>query len=278
MGDVCTGEQHGALVANDGPAGAHGVAAGVLGRTGPLRLPRPRDHREPAVCDPGEVHLWSCPTDLADPLARRLDLLDDAERARADRFVFAADRSRYVQRRAFARSVLGRYLGMDPSEVPIRPSALGKPEIGTPCDISFNTSSSGDLAVVAVSRGGRVGVDIERVRHLDDALELAEGLFATPEIELLRSTPPGSRSVVFLSMWTAKESVVKAVGDGLHLPLDRFLVLAEGRVEFAQPDAGPPLHLTRLEGLGGYVGSVSAEGTKVTIRPMDSAMIGRGRG
>ena len=114
-------------------------------------------------------------------------MLDEAERAQVGRFRFDRDRVRFVLRRAFARRVLARYLGVHPAAVGIRTSPLGRPELDPSCGLAFNTSHSDGMAVVAVAHGQRVGVDIERVREIDGALDIAEGLFEAREVEWLRS-------------------------------------------------------------------------------------------
>ncbi len=226
--------------------------------------------------DAGDVHVWSDPADETGDIGGGHTLLDDAERARADRFRFDRDRARFVLRHAFVRRVLGRYLSVEPAAVAIRVSASGKPELRSPCGISFSLSHADDMTVVAVTRGRCVGVDVERLRHIDDAIGVAEGLFAKPEVELLRSVPPASRSQVFLTLWTRKESFVKALGGGLSIPLDGFVVLAQGDTVVGRP-RGPlgalPFIFAQLLKPHGYIGSVTVAGTRVAVHHMDPGMV-----
>ncbi len=224
----------------------------------------------------GDVHVWSDPADETGDIGSGLTLLDDADRARADRFRFERDRARFVLRHAFARRVLGRYLGVEPAAVAIRMSASGKPELRPPCGISFSLSHADDMTVVTVTRGRCVGVDVERLRHIDDAIGIAEGLFAKPEVEMLRSVPLAARSRVFLTLWTRKESFVKALGGGLSIPLDGFAVLAQGDSVVGRP-RGPfgalPFTFAQLLKPHGYVGSVTVAGARVAVHHMDSRML-----
>lgn len=189
-------------------------------------------------------------------------LLDDDELARASRFRFERDRVRFVHRHAFVRRVLAHYLGIAPAEIAIRRTPLGRPELDPRSGISFSVSHADELAVVAVARGCRVGVDVERLRPLDDALEVAETMFAEPEVALLRSVPQSSRAYTFLELWTRKESVVKAVGRGLSAGLDGFSVVeGDGRLaERAHSPLGAwPLTIRTLDPPLGYVGAVAVD-------------------
>ena len=219
--------------------------------------------------------MWSQSVDVTEDLAGSLELLDDAEHARAGRFRFDSDRLRFVLRRAFARRVLAHYLDVEPAAVGIRPSLLGRPELDPPCDLAFNTSHSDGMAVIAVAQGQRVGIDIERVREIDDALDIAEGLFAAREIEWLRLVSPGSCPRAFLALWTRKEAVVKALGGGLSIPLDGFTVLANASRETGRPSDLPgslPLVLTDLSEPQGYVGAIALVGSRLTVHHMDEAL------
>ena len=91
----------------------------------------------------------------------------------------------------------------------------------------FNLAHCEGTAVLAVSGGGRVGVDVERLRpgFADEAV--AERFFAPGEIARLRRLAPEERARAFFACWTRKEAVLKALGGGLWLPLDAFEVTFE---------------------------------------------------
>ncbi len=222
---------------------------------------------------PDEVHLWSIATDDEDGPAGSPVVLDRAEQARADRFRFERDRVRFVRSHAFTRRILARYLDLDAASVPIRASASGKPRLEHASGISFNTSRDDGLSVVVVAPGSLVGVDVERLRPVPDAMDIAQELYAEPEIELLAAVPREERSRVFLALWTRKESFVKAVGGGLSIALDRFSMTGDqsgdsGRV--AGPMASLPFAFRQFDDPRGYIGAVTAEGTQVSIRRGDT--------
>lgn len=142
--------------------------------------------------------------------------LSDAERARAARFVFAQDRSRFVIGRTALRTLLGWELGTDPVRVALTTGLHGRPmcaSLGGMLD--FNLSNSGDIAVIAMAAQMNVGVDIETIRPVHDALDLARHYFPDDEAQQLQKMPAQERDRAFLTCWTRKEAVLKATGLGL---------------------------------------------------------------
>jgi 4'-phosphopantetheinyl transferase len=223
-----------------------------------------------------EVDVWARSAGDSEEPEAGLELLDDAERARATSFAFQRDRDRFVRRHVFARRVLAGYLGIDPAAIGIRPSPLGEPQIEPPCGVFYSLSQADDLTVLAVAQGRRLGVDIERLRHIDDALGIAAGLFAAPEVKLMRSVPPASRSSVFLKLWTRKEAVVKTIGGGLSIPLDGFSVLTQAGVAAGQPGDpiwDQPVAFASLVLPRGYVGTVATADGRVAVRYKDAATV-----
>lgn len=215
------------------------------------------------------VHVWSEWVDDRAGLGTLLELLDDDEQARAGRFHFDRDRARFVARRAFLRSVLAGYLGMAPARVRYRRSANGKPELAGTDGISFSATHSDGLATVAVATGRLLGVDVERIRPIPDAVEVAARVFTRREHEHVASVAEPARSSAFLRLWTRKESYVKAIGAGMSLAFTTFDVL-DGEDGLAPrlpgTDAGPTIGLVSLDGPHGYIGSVAASGSPVTLK------------
>jgi 4'-phosphopantetheinyl transferase len=153
-------------------------------------------------------------------------LLSAAELARADRFRFANDRGRYVRTHGTLRRILARFVRVSPAELAFEYGPQGKPVLarhhhGEP--LHFNLSRSGGLAVVAVTRCGEVGIDVEQVRPLDDVLAIARRMFAPAECAALLALPEAERLPSFLWYWARKEAVVKAIGRGLSYSLQAFV-------------------------------------------------------
>lgn len=166
----------------------------------------------------------ACWTDLdtrAGSAGDLLDLLDDEERARADRFRFERDRRRFIMRRGLLRTLLADRLDCAPKAIRFTHNAFGKPALHG-SDLRFNMSHSHGLALYAVARGAELGCDIERQDERIDIDGTASSLFAPGELGALERLPPGQRHSGFFRCWTRKEAYVKALGQGLSHRLDGF--------------------------------------------------------
>jgi 4'-phosphopantetheinyl transferase len=185
---------------------------------------------EPATDSSTTLDIWQIPLSIPSPvdLAGLRALLDSDERAQSERFRFERDRRRYLVSHAAGRHILARYLGAGPADLRFVRQAHGKPVLDPgrhPEGIHFNLTHGGELALLAVTRAGPVGVDVEPVRRLDDALSVARHFFAADELAALRrvhGTPFEAES--FFRCWTRKEAFIKAIGEGLSFPLDAFTV------------------------------------------------------
>ena len=156
-------------------------------------------------------------------LALAQALLDPQERQRADRFRFDQHRDAFIAARGILRTVLGEYTGRDPASLRFTYSQHGKPSLpGNP--IHFNVSHSGELAVYALCEQLEVGVDVERVRHLNDLEPVARRFFDPAEFAELMAVPEEDRPRAFFNCWTRKEAFIKALGSGLSYPLNHFQV------------------------------------------------------
>ena len=94
-------------------------------------------------------------------------LLDEDERALALRFDQARHQRRFIASHALTRMVLGRSLGLAPGAIRFRTQPGGKPAVATPgADVEFTLSHSGERALVCVTRGRAVEVDIEQLRAM----------------------------------------------------------------------------------------------------------------
>lgn len=136
-------------------------------------------------------------------------ILSIEEQQRADRFQLIADRKRSVCGRYLLRFILGKVLSTAPSDIKFHYSNYRKPGVN---GIEFNLSHSGNHILLALN-SARVGIDVEQInRNFNYESVLSTG-FNEEEQEYVRhhSDP----ALAFYTLWSRKESIMKASGEGL---------------------------------------------------------------
>lgn len=172
---------------------------------------------------------------LAHTLRGRADMLSTNERERASRFVFDRDRDRFIARRVVLRSLLAERMHWAPADIAIETGRNGKPELrgaGNE-DVHFNCSHSSGLALFALARRRRIGVDMERIRPVSHLAEIGRHYFTRREWSVIDAAR-SQRHALFFSAWTLKEAYLKATGEGLSRAPETI------EVEFG-PDGTPRL-------------------------------------
>ena len=187
-------------------------------------------------------------------------LLSAEERARANRFRFERDRTRYINAHGVMREILGSYIGVDAASLQIARAENGKPCLDDQyrADMQFNLSHSGWYGIVAVSFGRRVGVDVEALRADFRWSEVANRYFSRREIAWLRTLPAGEALRWFFRLWVAKEAVLKASGMGLSVAL-REVEPPRGEPGSAVAHGGP-FWVSELAVADGYVAALAVSG------------------
>ena len=146
-------------------------------------------------------------------------------RARGDRLRAARDRAAFSQAAPRCGPCRRMTAGGPRQRLSLLAGPHGKPYLEGAGDVEFNLSHSGDLALVAVARGVRVGVDVERVRDLDDRDAIARRFFSPRERDEFTALPDGLKTTAFFRLWTCKESYIKCIGTGLSSAPRRLLGL-----------------------------------------------------
>ncbi len=187
----------------------------------------------------GDIHLWYVARDSSPGAELRREyeaLLQSDERRRYDAFKVERARQEYLVTRALVRCVLSRYSPVAPGDWRFRLTALGRPEIDPPRSLRFNLSNCEGLVACAVVDGRQIGVDVEPHSRGPAILELASSVFADGELEDLERLEVERRVDRALSLWTLKESYLKARGLGLSLPLRSFgFALEAGQIALSPP-------------------------------------------
>ncbi len=166
-----------------------------------------------------EVEVWQASLDApeADVLRSLQALLSADEQERANRFIFARDRRRFIAGRGILRVLLGKYLGVAPETLAFRYGANGKPALATGGHgpLHFNLAHSDDVALYAFARAAEVGIDVERIRDMADWARVGELSFPPAEFARVQAAPEAERMNAFFRAWTRQEAILKALGVGL---------------------------------------------------------------
>ncbi|HEX2167986.1 MAG TPA: 4'-phosphopantetheinyl transferase superfamily protein [Longimicrobiales bacterium] len=192
-----------------------------------------------------ETHVWTCALDSVPPsVETREPCLSEDERTRSAKFIAPLERRRFILSRIVLRDILAGYQGVDAADVLLAREAGGRPFVEGAERLYFSLSHSGDVAVIAVA-DVRIGVDVERVRPIARAAEIAHRIMHPETVALLQSLPQAQFERAFLDAWTQREAHVKAVGGGLFrtpdvlpfdpdLPIDASVRSVESREDRSQ--------------------------------------------
>lgn len=164
------------------------------------------------------VHVWRAPLDVGDhEMEAMLARLSPSEQKRVHALLEERAVRQYVVSRAMQRHLLASYVGGAPGDISFGVVAMGKPTLSHPNDIglTFNTTHSGNLVIIAVTANRDVGVDVEKVKPIPRALRVARRSFAESEYEMLAALPPDELDRAFLSIWVRREGTAKARGDSV---------------------------------------------------------------
>ncbi|MEM9171125.1 MAG: 4'-phosphopantetheinyl transferase superfamily protein [Pseudomonadota bacterium] len=156
--------------------------------------------------------------------------LTTAEQARADRFVTEPLRRRWMASRAALRQALGERLGIDPAAVRIKQDDNRKPYLcSSHCSsLQFNLTHSDAHALIAVCDSASIGIDVEVIKPRKHPDQVAQRSFSDSEQRAYFATSSVAvRLEMFYRIWTRKEAVIKATGEGLTAHLDRFDVAVD---------------------------------------------------
>jgi 4'-phosphopantetheinyl transferase len=177
--------------------------------------------------------------------------LDAAEQAQADRFHFDDDRSTYIAAHWLIRNALTSVDGLAPTDWRFTVEEYGKPAIDPALgrhDLRFNLSHVRGFVACAVTTSTTIGIDVETLSPKHGGLDVADRFFSPSEGAILRATASDQQLLTFFRLWTLKEALIKATGEGLHRPLDSFsFSLDPTTIRFHPEDADEAVNWTFVE-------------------------------
>jgi 4'-phosphopantetheinyl transferase len=146
------------------------------------------------------------------------------EQEKAQRITDQMERRHYVVRRCFQRVFLQKMLNWQGalSDLVIEHHVDTQPKCGDAPDLRISFSSSGQTALACAAVHHQIGIDIEKLRSIDNVDALAERFFDGKEALYIASLPPHEQVLAFLQHWSAKEAGLKAIGKGIVSGLNSF--------------------------------------------------------
>jgi 4'-phosphopantetheinyl transferase len=221
-----------------------------------------------------DVHVWA--VSLEPPagfIPRCAAILSPDETERATHFRFDKHRNRFIVGRAILRSLLGRYLDCPPRQLEFVYGLHGKPALAGHFAeaLHYNLAHSEDLLLVAVTRIGAIGVDVEQIRAVSEADDLVERFFSPRENGLFKILSANEKNIAFFNLWTRKEAWLKATGEGIAHSLNRVEVTflpGESAELLALPqhsDSNSNWVLRELIPAAGFIGALALPNLRFTI-------------
>jgi len=150
-----------------------------------------------------------------------LDNVPEATAMKALGYFHSNDSQRHLIGELLARYAL-QFITGERHTQPFITGEKGKPHHGENTGAHFNVSHSGQWVVAAVADAD-VGVDVERIRKVPEGV--AYRFFSEPEKQMLDGAENEiEKAHIFFTLWTLKESYLKAIGKGLTKSLSSFTI------------------------------------------------------
>ncbi|PHR28832.1 MAG: hypothetical protein COA36_05925 [Desulfotalea sp.] len=180
----------------------------------------------PSPLENDHIDIWLLPIEgwnFTNLEGRQLNqLLSEKEQCRFQRFRPPRKKTEFIASRLLLRHLLSTYTECDVLNTEAVPDGMGRPfwfENNRATDLFFSLSHTKNMVCCALSRHQEIGCDIESLQPRKYLQELAERVFSEQEHNYYQQLPLQSQSEFFYRSWTLKEAFIKALGQGLRIPL-----------------------------------------------------------
>lgn len=212
-----------------------------------------------------EVHIWKINLEQSSiNVQNSFDILNEAEKNKAQKFRFEKHQKRYTMARSSLKRILSRYLSMTPQNVEFQYNDYGKPQLLEKLnniDLQFNVSHSENVAIYGITCHYLIGVDIEYIRPMPEADNLAKRFFSRKEFEHISQLSSTEKYEEFFKLWTAKEAYLKAIGKGISGGLEKVEISTDETVRFINLPKSDDINynLFYLTPHHNYLGAIAVE-------------------
>jgi len=167
-----------------------------------------------------DLHIWHISLDRNALLNKSFPALPSASEAqRTANMNHPELRQCYLKTRWAMRHILGCYLKTPAEKVQLHYAEQGKPALVSgkyALDLHFNLTHSGEWALLAVTLGAQVGIDMEKVTQKLHPIRLAKRYFTQAVVAQLEELAEAEQQAALLKLWTQYEAYKKAQGVGLR--------------------------------------------------------------
>lgn len=187
--------------------------------------------------------------------------LSDQEKTQAEKFINKPLRDRYVASHGLLRYLLSFYVGLKPHEIQYSVNPFGKPFLKKNSgDVQFNMSHSKDYAAYIMALDCQVGIDIEWKDKNINFEEISDLVLSPGETNSFHKLTPEEKFQTFYDIWSRKEAIVKAVGEGLSYPIKAIEVMnSVDNVKGCYTVNGNTFYCSKLHNPNDYAGAVALE-------------------
>lgn len=174
-----------------------------------------------------KTKVWCISKPDDDPLVRVTNDLNVEEQKQAARFKNPLHGHWWANVRFAMRNILGSQLGCKGNELEFSYTSKNKPFLANQkqANVYFNLSHCSNEAFLVISNYAEVGIDIENIKPIPDMKIVAKHFFSDAEQAYFEQFDTHKQCDIFYEIWTQKESLIKANGGGLSLPLSAFDVV-----------------------------------------------------
>ncbi|MDB5129877.1 4'-phosphopantetheinyl transferase superfamily protein [Mucilaginibacter sp.] len=219
-----------------------------------------------------EVHIWRINiSQNLSSLNKFKALLNPAELVRAGKYLQRKDHDRFIVSRGAQRIILGWYLNTPPQQLEFVLGDNKKPHLfskdGNP--FHYNLSHSGDWIVLAIATS-QVGTDVEFIDETFKFQDILPDNFSEEEATYINQENAAER---FFALWTRKEAILKATGQGLgeHLQITPALN-GEHPLQHKLTGADKNWILNSFSIQPGYISSVVVEDAGQSFKFFDAGL------
>ena len=220
------------------------------------------------------IHNLKVPSEFTEkePLnTERAQLLSRTEQERYDRYLVKRKKVEFYLARKLTKNLISTRLNIPNYKIDLQPDSSGKPFLlleGKPFPLYFNISHTTGFITCVISEYKYTGIDVEYAtgpRH-----NILQRFFHPREISTYMALPPSQKDRRFYTLWTLKEAYLKAIGSGLHTPLNSFWFSISGHdtpqtttIHFEDqhnPDSDTGVHFLHLQPTAKHFLAVAVKG------------------